>query len=531
MNIIDLQKFLFEHNPSRLELVDYVSSTAYTTYTVSVYRNHSFELIEHTIKAYLDYAQLAIRFEYSNYDDTLSFSHLNTSADLILLWIDLSRYQQVEDIYDFIEQRLRYLRSAFEGNILVALLNGENYVFTIPDIYMIELHEIKVKFGEKYLDERLESFSGTKLSSLALMEISKMLALKYFPSLLRSSIKAIIVDLDNTLYQGVLGEDGIDGIILTNNHRILQQFLLELSKKGFILLCVSKNNHDDVKRMFNTRNDFPLKWDTFTKIYASWDLKSQMIREIKEYLNINEDSMVFIDDNAGEIIEVMSIFPNIKVIHAALNPEITYRVLQNFPGIFRFSNHIEDSLRKSDIRANETRHELQQTLPHEEYIKTLNMVLTYKINNQNDIPRIVELSNKTNQFIFSYKRYKNTQISDLMKDKMTVVISICLKDKLSDSGLIGACVFNKTDKAATLDELFISCRALGRGIEKIMIFSAIKFALDRLNTVLLKINFTKGERNTPAELFVNQYLTSYLHKDDNFNFQNDQNLLEICLEG
>ncbi|MDR2730216.1 MAG: HAD-IIIC family phosphatase [Treponema sp.] len=530
MNILDLQKFLFGHNPSRLELVDYAASAEYPAYTVFVYRNHSFELIEHTIKAYLDYAQMAVRFEYGDYDDSLSFSNLNTQADLIILWLDFSRYT-TENVHDFIEQRIRYLRGIFKKNVLVAPLNGEGRVFPAVGVLTMELQTIKEKLGKKYLDERLESFSGTKLSSLALIEISKTLALKYLPALLKPAIKAVIVDLDNTLYQGVLGEDGIDGIVLTEGHRALQQFLFGLSKNGILICVVTKNNHDDVKKMFDSRDDFPLKWDAFAKVCASWDLKSHTIAEIKKYLNVNEDSMVFIDDNAGEIIEVMSVFPNIKVIHASQEAAVTYKILQNFPGIYRFNNQPEDSLRKDDIKANEKRYELQQVLSPDEYIKSLGITLAYKINNHNDISRIVELSNKTNQFIFSYKRYTNIQITECMEDKNCKVISIFLKDKLSDSGMIGACVINKTEKTALLDELFISCRALGRGIEEIMILGAVKLALDRLNTGLLRVNFIKGERNTPAELFANKYLRPYLPGSAFFNYQNTKNLLEVCIEG
>ena len=531
MNILELQKFLFERTPSRLELVDYTSSASatYALYTVFVYRNHSFELIEHTIKAYLDYAQMAVKFEYSDYDDSLSFSQINTSADLIIFWLDLSRYH-LENVHDFIEQRIRRLRDIYKKNVLIIPLNGEDYIFSTSGVYVMELQPVKEKFGERYLDERFESFSGTKLSSFALMEISKNLALKYLPALLRSSIKAIVVDLDNTLYQGVLGEDGTDGIVLTDKHRLLQECLFELSQKGILLCVASKNNPDDVKKMFDDRSDFPLKWETFTKVYATWDAKSNTIGEIKKYLNINEDSMIFIDDNVGEIIEVMSKYPGIKVIHAAPDADMTYVCLQNFPGIFRFNDRYEDSIRKDDIKSNEKRRELRQTLSPEDYTRSLNMTLTYKINNHDDVPRIAELANKTNQFIFSYKRYTNTQILEYMKGEAVAVISISLKDRLSDSGLIGTCVVIKMGETAVLEELFISCRALGRGVDEIMILSAVNFALQKLNTTLLKVTFVKGNRNTPAESFVNQYFNRYLNNAEIFYYHNNQKLAEVCLE-
>jgi FkbH-like protein len=369
------------------------------------------------------------------------------------------------------------------------------------------------------------------LSAVALLELSKALGLSYLRALLLPPLKAVVVDLDNTLYYGVLGEDGAAGVILTKNHSRLQRLLVELSQKGILICAATKNNFDDVKQLFAERGDFPLKWDTFAKVCASWEAKSSMIAEIKTYLNINEDSMIFIDDNIGELIEVMSVFPNIKVIQASADAELTHKVLRNFPGIFRFSHQQEDVLRKEDIKANEKRQELQQALPPEAYIKSLNMVIRYRINNTDDISRITELSNKTNQFIFSYKRYSAAEIAGIMKREDAVVVSISLSDRLSDSGLIGACIVEKEGRAAVLEELFISCRALGRTIEDIMILNAVKTALDTLNIYLLKVNFIKGERNLPAELFVKAHLARFLNDADIFDYQNDTDLLEVCVEG
>jgi FkbH-like protein len=530
MRILDLQKFLFENEPSRLDLINYNSSFVYPEYTVFVCRNHSFELIEHTIKPYLDYAQMAVCFKYSDYDDSFTFSNLDTSSDLIIIWVDISHYK-TENIYSFITQRILFLRTIYKKNILIAILNGGVHNFSIDNIYSLELNIIKEKLGAKFLDERLESFSGTKLSGSALLEISKLLALQYLPTLLKPAIKSIVVDLDNTLYQGILGEDGINGIILTEAHLKLQRYLFDLSKNGVLICIASKNDSAETKKLFDARTDFPLKWETFAHICASWEPKSQMIRKIKNYLNINEDSMVFMDDNVGEIIEVISVFPEIKIILANTNAEITYNIIKNFPGLFRFNNQYEDHLRQNDIKANLMRQELQQTMSVEEYLKSINMVLTYKINNHNDIPRIAELSNKTNQFIFTYKRYTVTEISEYMEDPTVVVISINLKDRLSESGLIGACVIKRKEKVSILEELFISCRALGRGIEEIMILNALKLALDRLGTDLLMVNFLKGAKNTSAELFVNNYLSQYLHNAYIFDYKLNNNLVEVYLEG
>jgi FkbH-like protein len=530
MNFFDLQRFLFECIPSRFDLITYTSGNSYHSYTIYICRNHSFELVEHIIKAYLDYAQINVHFVYSDYDDSLSFVNINTSVDIILLWIDFSRYQ-FHDVERFIKQRITYLRNIFKKHILVAPFNREDFTCSELGVYTIDMRQIRNQLSDKYLDERLETFSGTKLSNQALLEIAKLLALKYFPVLLKQPIKVIIVDLDNTLYSGVLGEDGIDQIILTEDHIKLQQLLVNLSEQGIFICVVSKNDPSDVKALFNIRTDFPLKWDMFTKICASWVSKSESVREIISFINIHEESVLFIDDNIGEIIEVLSVFSSIKIIHASPDAKITKKVLENFPGLFRLTTLAEDALRNDDIKANEEREQLKQSLSSDEYIKSLNMVLTYKVNNFYDIPRIVELGNKTNQFIFSYKRYTAAEISEYMKLDTCTVISIFLRDKLSDSGLIGACVVIKEDKTAILDEFFISCRALGRGIDDILVLQAIKLTMIKIGVDKLKVNFCIGERNTPAALFVNKYLKIYTIDAALFEYQNRQNLLEVKIEG
>ena len=204
-NQLELQKFLFEDNPSRLDLLNYPrkESKDSEVYTISIYRNHSFELIENTIYPYLAYSGLSVKFEYSDYDDSLSFFNMK--------------------------------------------------------------------------------FSGTKLSSLTCIEVSKDLGLNYIPSLLKPNLKGIIVDLDNTLYKGVLGEDGIEGITLTLGHKNLQNSLKKLKDQGFFLCVASKNNEQDVIDLFKKREDFPLSLNDFTKVYANWNSKSESIGLIANY--------------------------------------------------------------------------------------------------------------------------------------------------------------------------------------------------------------------------------------------------------
>ena len=527
--ISDLQNFIFESNLSRSKLLSYSSTlTNLKKFRISVYRNHSFELIENTIKPFFDYAGISAEFIYSDYDDSLSFLNLDQNSDLLILWIDSTRYQNI-NFNKFIIDRIEYLTKIYSKKILIITFES-NLNINNNSVVVYNLDKIKNILHDTYLDLRLEKFSGTKLSSKALIEISKDLGLNYIPSMLLPNIKALVFDLDNTLYKGVLGEDKADGIELTQAHKLLQEHIVELSKQGFFICLASKNEEQDVIEMLKIRKDFPLQLEHITKYYISWQEKSKAVSEIIKFLNIGIDSVLFIDDNVGEIISMINTHPSIKYIIAKNNADITLNVLKNYPGMLKLNIKDEDKLRSKDAQANKERELLQKTLSKEDYIKSLDIKLTYSINNKIQIPRISELANKTNQFICGYKRYSETEVKELMDSKDCMVITIKLEDKLSSSGIIGVCVFRDKKQYLEMEECFISCRALGRGIDDSIVFYPIRLALDKFDHSKFKINFIKGERNKPAENFLLEHLFNFINSISKFDKNINQDLVSIIIE-
>lgn len=525
---LDLQALLFEKDMSRTELLNFVP-TIEPSYRVAIYRNHSFELIENTIKPYLEFGGFGVDFSYSSYDDSLTFIELDMSADAVVLWLDLSLYQMT-DLKGFIEERVRHLRELFDGNILFAVCGGD-HVFDTGDLQVAQysLASIEKKLGERFYDLRLEQFSGTKLSSKASLEISRDLGLNYLPALLKPTLKGVVVDLDHTLYQGVLGEDGVQGVVLTDAHRQLQTTLKGLSQQGFFISIASKNDERDVMALFNERADFPLEIDDFVNVYANWESKADSISSIAESLNIASDSLIFVDDNMGELVSVLEKHPLINIIWAKDDASITNNILANYPGLLKLDSKKEDSLRKGDTQANKKRLEIQGALSHESYIKDLKMELLYDLDNKANIARISELSNKTNQFIFSYQRYTPQQIESLMKSEQSTVVSISLSDRLSDSGIIGVVVVTKNDHVAVLEECFVSCRALGRGIDQAIVLGGVSVAMTSLSSARLKVNFQKGERNSPAEKFAEQHFPVNLSSIYGFEYQIPSDIIAVTI--
>lgn len=524
---LSLQKLIFQ-NPSRMALMEYQpNGTKHVR--IGIYRNHSFELIEHTIAPFLDFSEITAEFVYSDYDDSLTFFELDKTTDLLILWLDLSRYQ-TNNLDSFLHERLRILKESYKKPILAVFL-GKSRSLNIPGIVEYSLSHHFERLGNHFLDLRLEAFSGTKLSAIACMDISKDLGLRYIPALLFPNLKAIVLDLDNTLYRGILGEDGYDKLQLSKGHIALQNTLKDLKHQGFFLCIASKNNEDDVKELFNNRLDFPLKWDDFAKVCCSWNAKSQSIQEISRFLNIGTESILFVDDNPGELISVNHDIPEIKFLLAQEDALKTQEILNSYPGLLKLQTEYEDTIRTMDAQANQKRAELRSHLSKDDYIRSLNMTLQYQLNNTAHISRIVELANKTNQFIFNYKRYSRSQIEELMGSSNTAVVTVELSDSLSDSGIICVCTAEKQGSIINITECFVSCRALGRGIDEIIVKGAIEVIRMALSGDSIHIEFQKGPRNLPAEKFIEHYLSSYVDAYSHWSYRFPDNLVNIKIEG
>ncbi len=524
---LELQEYIFEKKPKRRELLQYTAKEQSHQYRVQVFRNHSFELIEHTISVYLDYAGVGVSFRYSNYDDSFSFLELDAAADLVIVWIDGARYPNIS-VQEFLSERLRSLRSVTNQPVLVLPFRAE-VTLDMTDVLTVNLSQLCSELGTDLVDERTLAATGTALSGKAMLHVSKALGLQYLPALLRPALKGLVVDFDNTLYQGVLGEDGIQGVTLTPGHKALQQELKRLAGQGFFLCAASKNELEDVCALLDQREDFPLKREDFTKLCVSWKPKAESVEEIASYLNIHTDSLVFIDDNIGELTSVQMCHPQIRLIHAKEDACITLEVLRSYPGLLKLRSSSDDAKRSADVRSNEQRSQLRQTMSHSDYIKSLELNLTYSLNDRTRIGRVAELSNKTNQFIFNYKRYSEAEVEQLMSGEDTAVLTLCLSDRLSDSGLVGVFAGRRQDDHLELEECFVSCRALGRGIDEIMVCGAISVLLKHFDVSRLHVQFQSGPRNGPAQTFVNEFLNEYAAAPSEFVYELPQDLLTITI--
>lgn len=290
------------------------------------------------------------------------------------------------------------------------------------------------------------------------------------------SKKAIVLDLDNTLWGGVVGDDGIEGIVLGQGSAAgeayvdLQKYLLLLNRRGVILAVCSKNDTTVAEDAFGNHPDMVLRRENIGSFVANWDDKATNIRRIATELNIGLDSLVFVDDNPAERDIIRRELPMVAV------PELPrdvahYASYLSDAGYFEAASFSkEDRERASLYNANAIRQQgLSQATDIEGFLQSLKMRLEVGPVSKINIGRVTQLTNKTNQFNLRAVKYTEPEVNRLAQDPRSLVLQFRLKDKFGDNGII-AVIIARPDECWPADTLFIdtwlmSCRVLSRGVE------------------------------------------------------------------
>lgn len=476
-------------------------------FKINLWRNTSFEFLYKYIDHYSSLYSLNLKFNVSDYDDTISFNKY-TKSNLEILWIDITRYKSLGDNWlNWIDERINTLNFLSNSPILFIPISDnynnikkcKRYFKNKENVYFCDIFSLFNHSKLKLIDKRLEKVSGSILSFKSQIIIARKIVCHWIPSLILPPIKAIAIDMDNTLYRGVLGEDQINGITINSSYKKLHRYLIKIKKLGIILNLVSKNNYKDAELLFKKNKNFEIKFDDFFLKKISWSEKSNSIIEIAKKINIYPDSILFVDDNIAENLKVNSKIINSKTILATNNPIITMKQIQFYPGVWQWERTNEDQKRLNDIKAQQKRNVLFNKKNKSNYLQELNTKIKIYINNINHIDRVSQLSLKTNQFVTTFKRYNSNQISKLINKKNINIVTTELSDKLSESGIISIVVGKLVKNIIYVEEMCISCRALGRDLENNIILNSIKSMnfFNQSKKILFK--FKLSNRNQPAE--------------------------------
>jgi len=499
------QKVLFSASPSRADILDLTLPNADAVrVAINVWRNHNFESLSTLVEPYSLFGRWYASWNLSAYDDSLAFAGWQPAA-AELIWLDSGRSATGTEAWlSWIEQRLQALRARSRAPILLATwldVAGALGVICerIPEVYFLDLRQLCRAHGTELLNDRTSALSGTPIHKAAQLVIARELACRALPAVLFPPIKAVAFDLDETLHGGVLAEDGAAGVQLTEAHRALQEQIRALRERGIFIALVSRNERRDVEQLFATREDYPLRIEDFSAIEVSWDEKPAALQRVAARLRIALDALLFVDDNAGELAAAAAALPALHTLHAQPHAEHTMRALHYYPGLWRYRTGGDDRLRIADMQANAAREELATRLDDPaEYFRSLQIQLTFRYNPLDQLERLAELSMKTNQFNLAFKRWGATALRDYLSLADSSIASVQLSDRLSDSGVIALLCARRRAQVLHVEELCISCRALGRRLEHSIVMLALRGMPAFQGCTRVLFDVALAPRNQPA---------------------------------
>lgn len=359
-----------------------------------------------------------------------------------------------------------------ESLIMEIELNKKIIEFSkINHFLLIDFHSIVKRLGyENTYNEKYWYIGKIKYTTIAFEYIAKNIKELLIASK-ESSKKCLVLDLDNTLWGGIIGEGEIE---LSNEGRgsIFQEFQRKIKKLkdfGILLAINSKNNLEDALKGLEHKSSILSKED-FIKIKANWQNKNDNLKEIAKELNIGEDSLVFIDDNPVERefvknttnVCVPSFPEDIYELNSWFIKEVVYKYF------YKLNINDEDKNKQKQYVAKIKRDEVSKTMSYNEFLKSLDIKLSFCINDQKNIKRYAQLSQKTNQFNLTTRRYTIKDIENFINNEDYLLLGVDYEDKYAKEGIIGLAIV-KIAEEAYIDTLLLSCRVLKREVENQLI--------------------------------------------------------------
>lgn len=336
--------------------------------------------------------------------------------------------------------------------------------------------------------------------------------------------KCLVLDLDNTLWGGIIGEDGIEGIKLgpTPEGRPFlefQKYILNLFERGIILAINSRNNFGDAVTVFKEHPYMILKEEHFACMKINWQDKVTNMREIAKEINIGINSLVFIDDDKANREMVKKFIPEVYVVDLPDDPSFYPQALMGINDFNSLQITEEDRKRGRMYVARRSRQKLQMDSPDiAEFLKGLNIKVTIAMANPFTIPRISQLTQRTNQFNTTSRRYNEEDIRKLATGVDSCVYNVKVEDKFGDEGICGVAIikYSHQKKECVITSFLLSCRVLGREVEKAVLAFIIEQAKNN-GTKVITGEFIPSEKNEPAK---------YIYRNNGFKLFNEDGDLE-----
>jgi FkbH-like protein len=325
--------------------------------------------------------------------------------------------------------------------------------------------------------------------------------------------KCLVMDLDNTLWGGVIGEDGPEGVRVgmddpvAEAHFDLQRKILALKKRGVLLAVCSKNNPADVEEMFRIRSEMPLRRDDFVCMEVGWEPKTEGLKRIAEQLNIGTDSLVFLDDSPAELELIRQLMPEVECVAVPEDPAARPMCLDRVHSLDRAIITAEDLARTSQYQANARRQtERHQFADLHAYLVSLETRVLLRPAPAELLPRAHQLFSKTNQFNLTARRYVIGQLESWARQDSALLLLAHARDRFGDLGWIGAVLVRRLDEPEPRIENFVlSCRVMGRAVESAMLNRVKELVFQRAGVRSINAEFLPAARNAPVREFYEEH--------------------------
>jgi FkbH-like protein len=389
-----------------------------------------------------------------------------------------------------------------------------------PSAYVYDYNGFVTRFGENNVFDFKQFYFGDMKISIKLIPYLAKELMGYVKVILGINKKCIVLDLDNTLWGGIVGEDGLDGIKLGptppgNAFVEFQRLLLALNERGIILAINSKNNFEDAMEVIKNHPYMKLREQNFACFKINWNDKVSNIIEIAKEINIGLDSIVYFDDDPANRELVSQNLKEVQTVELPSDPSEYSKTLQEINDFNVLKITSEDKKRGQMYTQEKDRKDFQRkSINLEKFLEDLNIKVNIKKANTFTIPRISQLTLKTNQFNLTTQRYQEEDIKKFSDDKDIMVECVEVSDKFGDSGVTGAYVVKKlSNEEWYLDTFLLSCRIIGRRIEEGIMGSIIEKA-KKEGVKRIRAKFIPTKKNEPSKSFLPDY--GFIKEGDDF---------------
>jgi len=519
-------------------------------YNISLLSN----IMVHQLKDILEYSlrinDINANVTLGDYDNIIQDSSKFSNSNVVLIYWELANIidglqykanllskQETIDIIEKVKYEIDITLQNLKETSLVIINKFSSLVFNSNNL---ELNNFD------YIAEELNQYLNSRVSSnIKIIDINKIISnisiegsidLRYFtssktlysinfykeyseyikPLFLNTNgkiKKALIFDCDNTLWKGILGEDGFENIKMFKE---IQSMAVKLSKKGVIIGLCSKNNPKDVDEVLLNHKEMLLRDKNIVIKKVNWNDKASNLKSISKELNIGLDSLVFLDDSDFEVNLIKEKVSQVDVFQVPKSEyEYAKMMRKNILPLFYNPSITNEDIKKLDMYKSQIKRvEAEQSIGDiETYLKSLDLQIVYNIDDESQIKRISQMTQKTNQFNLTTKRYTEQDIKKFIYGENSIVIAISVSDKFGDNGIIGVTIIELENHIANIDTLLMSCRVLGRNVEyKFMDIIVEKLKHKKVDTI--NATYSKTLKNEQVSDLYDRFGFDILTQDD-----------------